>query len=221
MSIALTRDRRKSAVRPCRASGPGSGSAARRRRATASTAVRSDRPAGPESSRCPPGRSRACCRRASRSSRKSSNCPQVSSNHSHIAQYLAISSVGCLVAVLGEESLAADCGANGASSGAYQRKNGARAFLGHVDEVEDGLHPLPPDREPEVAVPAAASRVAVGHSVREPAALVRAAPPLARLEAQVAATRRASAAGSACRQNGRSSPAARPETPGVARPPRR
>ena len=59
--------------------------------------------------------------------------------------------------------------------------------LGHANEVEDRLHALAADSEPEVAVPAATSRVAVRHSVREPAASIRAAPPFAGLEAHVAA----------------------------------
>src|SRR5205823_6090609 len=45
-------------------------------------------------------------------------------------------------------------------------------------------HPLAADRQPGIAVAAAAVRVALGHAVREPAPLVRAAPPLARLEAE-------------------------------------
>ena len=59
------------------------------------------------------------------------------------------------------------------------------ARLGHLDEERDGLHLPATDGQAGVAVPAAAVGVAAGHAVGEPAALVRPAPPLARLEAEV------------------------------------
>ena len=103
------------------------------------------------------------------SSRKSSNCPQVSSNHSHIAQYLATSSGGCGVAVLVEQPLRRVVGRVRHHRRVPEEER-RPALLGHADEVEDRLHSLTPDGEPEVAVAAAASRVAVRHSVCEPAA---------------------------------------------------
>ena len=80
-----------------------------------------------------------------------------------------------------------DCAANGASSAHTRGRTGPERAWAMPMKSKTGCMPSRPIDEPQVAVAAAASGVAMRHPVREPAALERAAPPFACLEADVPA----------------------------------
>ena len=94
----------------------------------------------------------------------------------------------------------ADCAAGGASSAAYQRKNGALRVWARSMKSKTGLHPLAADGQAGVAVAAAAGRVAVGHAVREPAATGTSRPTTCPPRSSDSPSERADAAGSASRR---------------------